>query len=141
MILIIGGSGEAADLLAEKLLWQHRVVVLQQEQAGIPWRAVFEKGQPESEADLDRVFSRYSVDAVIYTAASERLTRSVRLVLEKMREYRIPHFIFSAKVQPQEERAVEQLLQGFRQSISGQLAQCVLLVERLLQGEGRILQV
>lgn len=101
MILIIGGAGYiGSHITAELITENHRVVVLDNlstgHRASIHRKAILEKGDVRNADDLDRVFSRYSIDAVIYAAHQE--VDGVMSVLQKMVEYRIHNFIFSASL-------------------------------------------
>ncbi|WP_051317230.1 NAD-dependent epimerase/dehydratase family protein [Ectobacillus panaciterrae] len=115
MILVIGGAGYIGSHTVKELLQQgHRVVVLDNLSTGhhnsLDKRVVFEKGNFGNLQDLDRVFSRYSVDAVIHLGCShpdEHMVRdanqyymdyvnSMLMLLYKMKEYHIPEIVFSS---------------------------------------------
>jgi UDP-glucose 4-epimerase len=115
MILVLGGAGYIGSHTVKELLEKgHRVVVLDNLSTGhrssLDTRVVFEKGDFGNPQDLDRVFSRYSVDAIIHLGCSnpgeyvssdisqyymDYVSRMLTL-LRKMREYCITELVFSS---------------------------------------------
>ncbi|WP_416828204.1 NAD-dependent epimerase/dehydratase family protein [Ectobacillus polymachus] len=115
MILVIGGAGYVGSHTVKELLQQgHRVVVLDNLSTGhhvsLDKRAVFERGDVGNPHDLDRVFSRYSIDAVIHLGFSNPKESAVlnvkrhymkrvnhfNMLLQKMMEYDVMHVAISS---------------------------------------------
>ena len=101
MILIIGGAGYIGSHIVKELISQHhRVVVLDDLSTGhrvsVNKRAIFEKGDFRNSDDLDRVFSRYSIEAVMHVATYDVI--GVRLLLKKMLMHQVYNFIFSSEL-------------------------------------------
>jgi UDP-glucose 4-epimerase len=115
MILVIGGAGYIGSHMVRELVQQsYEVVVLDDLSTGhrdsVDGRAVFEKGSFGDPSDLDRVFSRYSIDAVLHAAGSnpgeytvgdanqyymDAVGHTVTL-LRKMAEYHITNLVYSS---------------------------------------------
>ncbi|MFD3446554.1 UDP-glucose 4-epimerase GalE [Microbacteriaceae bacterium 4G12] len=115
MILVVGGAGYIGSHTVKELLDRgQQVVVLDNLTTGhkdsIDTRAVFVEGDLSNEADLDRVFSQYSIQAVMHFAANSLVGESVvnplkyyknnvaatLTLLGKMMEYKVDKFIFSS---------------------------------------------
>ncbi|WP_379970570.1 NAD-dependent epimerase/dehydratase family protein [Ectobacillus sp. sgz5001026] len=115
MILVIGGAGYVGSHTIKALLMQgHRVVVLDNLSTGhhvsLDKRVVFERGDVGNPRDLDRVFSRYSVDAVVHLGFSHpkesealnskrhymKRTNHCNMLLRKMQEYDIMKLVISS---------------------------------------------
>ncbi|CAG9612128.1 UDP-glucose 4-epimerase [Bacillus rhizoplanae] len=101
MILIIGGAGYIGSHIVKELIsQQHRIVVLDDLSTGhrvsVNKRAIFEKGDFRNPDDLDRVFSRYSIEAVMHVAAYDAI--GMRLLLKKMLMHQVYNFIFSSEL-------------------------------------------
>jgi UDP-glucose 4-epimerase len=115
MILVVGGAGYIGSHTVKELLERgHRVVVMDNLSTGhresVDPKAVFEYGDIGNLADLDRVFSRYSIEAVMHFAANSLVGESVvnplkyyqnnvastLTLLEAMLRYGIKEFIFSS---------------------------------------------
>ncbi len=115
MILVVGGAGYIGSHTVKELLDQgHEVVVFDNLSTGhresVDERAIFEQGDLSKQADLDRVFSTYSIDAVMHFAAFSLVGESVKsplkyyknnvaatlLLLENMMKYKVMNFIFSS---------------------------------------------
>ncbi|MDC2866140.1 UDP-glucose 4-epimerase GalE [Bacillus sp. BP-3] len=115
MILVVGGAGYIGSHTVKQLLDQKfEVVVLDNLSTGhresVDERATLEVGDLSNAADLDRVFSSYSIDAVMHFAANSLVGESVSnplkyyknnvsatiTLLEKMMEHGITSFIFSS---------------------------------------------
>ncbi|MEH6888992.1 UDP-glucose 4-epimerase GalE [Bacillus sp. JJ864] len=115
MILVVGGAGYIGSHTVKQLLDQKfEVVVLDNLSTGhrksVDERAILEVGDLSNAADLDRVFSNYSIDAVMHFAANSLVGESVSnplkyyknnvtatiTLLEKMIEHGVTSFIFSS---------------------------------------------
>ncbi|MEM5647598.1 NAD-dependent epimerase/dehydratase family protein [Bacillus cereus] len=73
MILVIGGAGYVGSYVVRELLSQHyRVVVLDDLSTGdrrmLDSKVIFEKGDFRNLEDVELIFSRYSIDAVMHCA-------------------------------------------------------------------------
>ncbi|UOK57870.1 UDP-glucose 4-epimerase GalE [Bacillus sp. OVS6] len=115
MILVVGGAGYIGSHTVKELLDQgNQVVVLDNLSTGhresVDPRAVFVQGDLSNPADLDRLFSVHSIEAVMHFAANSLVGESVVnplkyyknnvsatiTLLEKMKEYKVDKFIFSS---------------------------------------------
>lgn len=115
MILVIGGAGYVGSHTVKALLMQgHRVVVLDNLSTGhhvsLDTQVVFERGDVGNPIDLDRVFSRYSVDAVVHLGFSHptesgalnvkrhymKRPNHFNMLLRKMQEYDIMQLVISS---------------------------------------------
>lgn len=115
MILVVGGAGYIGSHTVKQLLDQKfEVVVLDNLSTGhresVDERAILEVGDLSNAVDLDRVFSNYSIDAVMHFAANSLVGESVSnplkyyknnvsatiTLLEKMMEHGVTSFIFSS---------------------------------------------
>ncbi|WP_416828195.1 UDP-glucose 4-epimerase GalE [Ectobacillus polymachus] len=115
MILVVGGAGYIGSHTVKELVDQgHEVVVLDNLSTGhkesVDRRVIFEQGDLSNQVDLDRVFTKYSIDAVMHFAAFSLVGESVKsplkyyknnvaatlLLLEMMMKYKVMNFIFSS---------------------------------------------
>ncbi|CAG9612177.1 UDP-glucose 4-epimerase [Bacillus rhizoplanae] len=115
MILVVGGAGYIGSHTVKQLLDKNfEVVVLDNLSTGhresVDKRALLEIGDLSNAADLDRVFGKYSIDAVMHFAANSLVGESVLnplkyyknnvtatiTLLEKMMEHDVKSFIFSS---------------------------------------------
>ncbi|MGG0187484.1 UDP-glucose 4-epimerase GalE [Bacillus rhizoplanae] len=115
MILVVGGAGYIGSHTVKQLLDKNfEVVVLDNLSTGhresVDKRALLEIGDLSNAADLERVFSKYSIDAVMHFAANSLVGESVSnplkyyknnvtatiTLLEKMMEHGVTSFIFSS---------------------------------------------
>lgn len=115
MILVVGGAGYIGSHTVKELLdKKFEVVVLDNLTTGhresVDERAILEVGDLSQPADLDRVFSKYAIDAVMHFAANSLVGESVSnplkyyknnvsatiTLLEKMMEHGVNRFIFSS---------------------------------------------
>ncbi|MGG0237355.1 UDP-glucose 4-epimerase GalE [Bacillus rhizoplanae] len=115
MILVVGGAGYIGSHTVKQLLDKNfEVVVLDNLSTGhresVDKRALLEIGDLSNAADLDRVFGKYSIDAVMHFAANSLVGESVSnplkyyknnvtatiTLLEKMMEHGVTSFIFSS---------------------------------------------
>lgn len=113
-ILICGGAGYIGSHTVKELIGKYEVVILDNLTTGYPFllddNAIFEQGNLGDEAVLDRIFTKYNIDAVFHFAANSLVGESVRnplkyyrnnvnatvVLLEKMIEHGISKFIFSS---------------------------------------------
>ncbi|WP_088012301.1 UDP-glucose 4-epimerase GalE [Gottfriedia acidiceleris] len=115
MIVVVGGAGYIGSHTVKELLDQgHEVVVFDNLSTGhlesIDRRAIFEKGDISNNEDIERLFTKYSIEAVMHFAANSLVGESVAnpfkyyqnnvaatlTLLEKMIQYKIDKFIFSS---------------------------------------------
>ncbi|CAM4061901.1 UDP-galactose-4-epimerase [Bacillus manliponensis] len=115
MILVVGGAGYIGSHTVKELLDKgFKVVVLDNLTTGhresVDKRAILEVGDLSQPIDLDRVFNKYAIDAVMHFAANSLVGESVVnplkyyknnvnatiTLLEKMMEHGVNRFIFSS---------------------------------------------
>jgi UDP-glucose 4-epimerase len=114
MILVVGGAGYIGSHLVEELVKTHEVVVLDNLSTGhekaVAQQAVFVKGDLGNESDLEAVFSKYPIKAVMHFAANSLVGESVAdplkyyennvtatlKLLKTMLKYNVKNFIFSS---------------------------------------------
>ncbi|WP_432442813.1 UDP-glucose 4-epimerase GalE, partial [Mesobacillus selenatarsenatis] len=114
MILVVGGAGYIGSHLVEELVRTHEVVVLDNLSTGhrgaVDAQAVFVEGDLGSESDLESVFSKYPINAVMHFAANSLVGESVTdplkyyennvaatlTLLKVMLKYNVKNFIFSS---------------------------------------------
>ena len=114
MILVVGGAGYIGSHLVKELVKEKEVVVLDNLSTGHRWavdgRAIFVEGNLGNQADLDHVFSTYSIEAVMHFAANSLVGESVAdpmkyyennvaatlTLLKAMKKYEVKNFIFSS---------------------------------------------
>jgi UDP-glucose 4-epimerase len=114
MILVAGGAGYIGSHLVKELIETKEVVVLDNLSTGfveaVDSRAVFVQGDLGNEADLEAVFSKYPIDAVMHFAANSLVGESVvdplkyyennvastLTLLKVMLKYNVKNFIFSS---------------------------------------------
>lgn len=114
MILVVGGAGYIGSHLVKELVKEKEVVVLDNLSTGHRWavdeRAILVEGNLGNQADLDHVFSTYSIEAVMHFAAYSLVGESVvdpmkyyennvaatLTLLKAMKKYDVKNFIFSS---------------------------------------------
>ncbi|MFB5283664.1 UDP-glucose 4-epimerase GalE [Peribacillus sp. Hz7] len=114
MILVVGGAGYIGSHTVKELVDSTEVVVLDNLSTGHCWaideNAIFVKGDLGKEEDLEKVFSTYSIDAVIHFAANSLVGESVvdpwkyyennvvatLTLLKVMMKHDVKNFIFSS---------------------------------------------
>lgn len=114
MILVVGGAGYIGSHLVEELVKSHEVVVLDNLSTGhekaVDSRAIFVKGDLGSQEDLEAVFSKYPIKAVMHFAANSLVGESVvdplkyyennvaatLTLLKVMLKHGVKNFIFSS---------------------------------------------
>ncbi|AIM16346.1 UDP-galactose-4-epimerase [Bacillus sp. X1(2014)] len=88
MILIVGGAGYIGSHLVKELVESEKVLVLDNLTSGhreaVDSRAVFIEGDLGNQEDMERVFSRYPIKAVMHFAAFSLVGESV---IEPMKYY------------------------------------------------------
>lgn len=113
-ILVCGGAGYIGSHTVKELIGKYDVVVLDNLTTGYPFlldeKAIFEEGDLGDGAVLDRIFTKYKIDAVFHFAANSLVGESVQnplkyyknnvsatlVLLEKMIEHGVGKFIFSS---------------------------------------------
>lgn len=114
MILVVGGAGYIGSHLVKELVHGQEVIVLDNLSTGhiesIDSKATFVKGNLGNEADLEEVFSKYPIDAVMHFAANSLVGESVidpikyyennvgatLTLLNVMLKHNVKNFIFSS---------------------------------------------
>lgn len=114
MILVVGGAGYIGSHLVKELVVTKEVVVLDNLSTGfkeaVDERAIFIEGDLGNEIDLDAVFSKYPIEAVMHFAANSLVGESVveplkyyqnnvastLTLLKVMLKYNVKNFIFSS---------------------------------------------
>ncbi|WP_110927016.1 UDP-glucose 4-epimerase GalE [Bacillus massiliglaciei] len=114
MILVVGGCGYIGSHLVKELIKETEVIVLDNLSTGHRWavddEAIFIKGDLGERKDLENIFSKYQIDAVMHFAASSLVGESVvnpskyyqnnvvstLTLLDVMMKYNVKKFIFSS---------------------------------------------
>ena len=114
MILVVGGAGYIGSHLVEELVKTQGVVVLDNLSTGhekaVDSQAVFVEGDLGDEGDLEAIFSKYPIDAVMHFAANSLVGESMvdplkyyennvtatLTLLKTMLKYDVKNFIFSS---------------------------------------------
>ncbi|PKG21959.1 UDP-glucose 4-epimerase GalE [Niallia nealsonii] len=114
MILVVGGAGYIGSHLVKELVEKEEVVVLDNLTTGheeaIDSRAIFVKGDLGKEEDLEPIFSKYPIKAVMHFAAFSLVGESVQdpykyyennvantlTLLKMMLKHKVENFIFSS---------------------------------------------
>ncbi|AIE61467.1 UDP-glucose 4-epimerase GalE [Bacillus methanolicus] len=114
MILVVGGAGYIGSHLVKELVKKEQVIVLDNLSTGhrylVDERAVFVQGDLGNRADLDAIFEKYPIKAVMHFAANSLVGESVikplkyyqnnvagtLTLLETMLKYNVKNFIFSS---------------------------------------------
>lgn len=114
MILVVGGAGYIGSHLVKELVKKEEVVVLDNLATGhkeaVDFRAVFVKGDLGNVEDLESIFSKYPIKAVMHFAAYSLVGESVQdpykyyennvantlTLLNVMLKYNVKNFIFSS---------------------------------------------
>lgn len=114
MILVVGGAGYIGSHLVKELVKKEEVVVLDNLATGhkeaVDSRAVFVKGDLGNVEDLESIFSKYPIKAVMHFAAYSLVGESVQdpykyyennvvntlTLLNVMLKYNVKNFIFSS---------------------------------------------
>lgn len=114
MILVVGGAGYIGSHLVKELVEKEEVVVLDNLATGhkeaVDSRAVFVQGDLGNTADLEIIFQKYPIKAVMHFAAYSLVGESVQdpakyydnnvantlTLLNVMHKYKVKNFIFSS---------------------------------------------
>lgn len=114
MILVVGGAGYIGSHLVKELVEKEQVIVLDNLATGhenaIDSRAVFVKGDLGKAEDLEPIFTKYPIKAVMHFAAFSLVGESVQdpykyyennvantlTLLRVMLKYKVKNFIFSS---------------------------------------------
>jgi UDP-glucose 4-epimerase len=114
MILVVGGAGYIGSHLVKELVETKEVIVLDNLSTGfkdaVDSRAIFVEGDLGNESDLELVFSKYPIEAVMHFAANSLVGESVvdplkyyqnnvastLTLLKVMLKYNVKNFIFSS---------------------------------------------
>lgn len=114
MILVVGGAGYIGSHLVKELVEKEQVIVLDNLSTGhrylVDERAVFIQGDLGNRADLDSIFDKYPIKAVMHFAANSLVGESVvnplkyyqnnvaatLTLLETMLKFNVKNFIFSS---------------------------------------------
>jgi UDP-glucose 4-epimerase len=114
MILVVGGAGYIGSHLVKELVETKKVVVLDNLSTGhrhlVDDRAIFVEGDLGNRDDLEAVFKKYPIEAVMHFAANSLVGESVTnpmkyyqnnvaatlTLLETMLKYNVKNFIFSS---------------------------------------------
>jgi UDP-glucose 4-epimerase len=114
MILVVGGAGYIGSHLVKELVKTKEVIVLDNLSTGyeesVDSRAIFVKGDLGNEKDLEAIFSKYRIEAVMHFAANSLVGESVVdplkyyqnnvastvTLLKVMLKYNVKNFIFSS---------------------------------------------
>jgi UDP-glucose 4-epimerase len=114
MILVVGGAGYIGSHLVKELVETKEVVVLDNLSTGfedaVDTNAIFVKGDLGNECDLELVFSKYPIEAVMHFATNSLVGESVLdplkyyqnnvastlTLLKLMLKYNVKNFIFSS---------------------------------------------
>jgi UDP-glucose 4-epimerase len=114
-ILVTGGAGYIGSITIEKLLEQgHKVIVLDNlsegHKAALPADIPFYNNNVGDQPALNKIFSEHNISTVVHFAALALVGESMNdpegyyennvaqtnIMLDKMKEYKIPKFIFSS---------------------------------------------
>ncbi|WP_270583360.1 UDP-glucose 4-epimerase GalE [Bacillus smithii] len=114
MILVVGGAGYIGSHLVKELVEKEQVIVLDNLSTGhrylVDDRTVFVQGDLGNKADLEPIFEKYPIQAVMHFAANSLVGESVvnplkyyqnnvaatLTLLETMLKYNVKNFIFSS---------------------------------------------
>jgi UDP-glucose 4-epimerase len=114
MILVVGGAGYIGSHLVKELVEKDQVIVLDNLSTGhrylVDERAVFVQGDLGNKTDLEPIFEKYPIKAVMHFAASSLVGESVvnplkyyqnnvaatLTLLQTMLKYNVKNFIFSS---------------------------------------------
>ncbi|MCM3663675.1 UDP-glucose 4-epimerase GalE [Mesobacillus subterraneus] len=150
MILVVGGAGYIGSHLVEKLIKRNEVVVLDNLSTGhedaVDPSAVFFKGDLGNESDLEAVFSKYPIKAVMHFAANSLVGESVvdplkyyennvastLKLLRVMLKYNVKNFIFSSTAATYGIPEVEIIGEDSRTQPINPYGQSKLMVENIL---------
>lgn len=136
MILVIGGTDYIGrHIVREIRTKQYRVVVLGKTTANyqdeIDHKVVFERCDFHNIEDLDLIFSRYSIEAVVYCKKDDK--DSMVGLIHKMLEYKVGYFIFSEEIVSMHMSYKNLMMEKYKQYSIG-LGGNNLTAEQMLEG-------
>lgn len=150
MILVVGGAGYIGSHLVKELVEKEEVIVLDNlatgHQESVDERAVFIKGDLGKEEDLEPIFSKYPIKAVMHFAAFSLVGESVQdpykyyennvantlTLLKTMLKHNVKNFIFSSTAATYGIPEDEIILEGSKTSPINPYGKSKLMVEQIL---------
>jgi UDP-glucose 4-epimerase len=150
MILVVGGAGYIGSHLVKELVETQEVIVLDNLSTGfrdsVDSRAVFIQGDLGNEEDLETVFSKYPIEAVMHFAANSLVGESVMdplkyyqnnvaatlTLLKMMIKYDVKNFIFSSTAATYGIPSVDIIEENTPTNPINPYGQSKLMVERIL---------
>lgn len=150
MILVVGGAGYIGSHLVKELVEKEEVIVLDNlatgHQESVDERAVFIKGDLGKEKDLEPIFSKYPIKAVMHFAAFSLVGESVQdpykyyennvantlTLLKTMLKHNVKNFIFSSTAATYGIPEDEIILESSKTSPINPYGKSKLMVEQIL---------
>jgi UDP-glucose 4-epimerase len=150
MILVVGGAGYIGSHLVKELVEKEEVVVLDNLTTGheeaIDSRAIFVKGDLGKEEDLEPIFSKYPIKAVMHFAAFSLVGESVQdpykyyennvantlTLLKMMLKHNVKNFIFSSTAATYGIPEDEMILESSKTAPINPYGKSKLMVEQIL---------
>jgi len=150
MILVVGGAGYIGSHLVKELVEKEEVIVLDNlatgHQESVDERAVFIKGDLGKEEDLEPIFSKYPIKAVMHFAAFSLVGESVQdpykyyennvantlTLLKTMLKHTVKNFIFSSTAATYGIPEDEIILESSKTSPINPYGKSKLMVEQIL---------
>ncbi|MDL0437276.1 UDP-glucose 4-epimerase GalE [Niallia sp. SS-2023] len=150
MILVVGGAGYIGSHLVKELVEKEEVIVLDNlatgHQESVDERTVFIKGDLGKEEDLEPIFSKYPIKAVMHFAAFSLVGESVQdpykyyennvantlTLLKTMLKYNVKNFIFSSTAATYGIPEDEIILESSKTSPINPYGKSKLMVEQIL---------
>jgi len=150
MILVVGGAGYIGSHLVKELVEKEEVIVLDNlatgHQESVDERAVFIKGDLGKEEDLEPIFSKYPIKAVMHFAAFSLVGESVQdpykyyennvantlTLLKTMLKHNVKNFIFSSTAATYGIPEDEIILESSKTSPINPYGKSKLMVEQIL---------
>lgn len=150
MILVVGGAGYIGSHLVKELVEKEEVVVLDNLTTGheeaIDSRAIFVKGDLGKEEDLEPIFSKYPIKAVMHFAAFSLVGESVQdpykyyennvantlTLLKMMLKHKVKNFIFSSTAATYGIPEDEMISEGSKTAPINPYGKSKLMIEQIL---------
>lgn len=150
MILVVGGAGYIGSHLVKELVEKEEVIVLDNlatgHQESVDERAIFIKGDLGKEEDLEPIFSKYPIKAVMHFAAFSLVGESVQdpykyyennvantlTLLKTMLKHNVKNFIFSSTAATYGIPEDEIILESSKTSPINPYGKSKLMVEQIL---------
>lgn len=150
MILVVGGAGYIGSHLVKELVEKEEVIVLDNlatgHQESVDERAIFIKGDLGKEEDLEPIFSKYPIKAVMHFAAFSLVGESVQdpykyyennvantlTLLKTMLKHNVKNFIFSSTAATYGVPEDEIILESSKTSPINPYGKSKLMVEQIL---------